>query len=422
MKRFCLYAAVLLAVMSLVPLIGCILLVDPAGGPDSEPTSDRSIPDEWKESARSAVESANNFAFDLYGELEGGEGNIFFSPYSVFTALSMTLAGARGETEQETVDALCLDEWGESLHPACGALFTSLNRGSGVDYQLSISNRLWGASGYPFLESFLSTLDLHYSAGFEEMDFMRNPSGARLAINSWVEEQTEEKIVDLLPPGAITTDTRLVLTNAIYFLADWLYQFDSADTREAPFHGANGAVSALSLMHQEGKFRHAHVNDFQLVEMPYKGEDLSMVVLLPDDPEGLDDLESVLSWSSYREWTGLMYEQDVKLWFPTFEFTTQSFSLKPALMRLGMVLPFSDRADFSGIVEGGGGLFISDVIQKAFIKVNEEGTEAAAATGVIFGITSVRDDIVFRADHPFIYLIQDRVTGAVLFIGRFSTP
>ncbi len=427
MKRFCLSTAMPLAVLILIPLIGCKSSPEKATGPDIEgeidPIPEVSYPPDLKESVLSAVESANKFAFDFYGELRNTrKDNILFSPYSAFSALSMALAGARGDTEQEMVDALRLDNIEEALHPACGSLSSTLNRGEGSDYQLTVANRLWGAADYPFLESFTSTLGLHHGAGFQSTDFRSNPDGARNMINTWVEEETEEKIRDLLPPRSITPYTRLVLTNAIYFLADWLHQFEKTNTKTEPFYCGDGVESSVPLMYQNGRFRHSYEDGFQILEMKYKGEDLSMVVLLPDDPDGIAHLEAALSWPTYQEWMGKLHEKKVKVWFPRFKFNTGSFSLQGALGGLGMALPFSDSADFSGIVEGGGGLFISEVIQQAFIKVDEEGTEAAAATAVTISVTSVPIENRFRADHPFLYLIQDRVTGTVLFIGRFAIP
>jgi serine protease inhibitor len=373
------------------------------------------------EDTAAVVKGNNAFAFDLYGRLRETEGNLFFSPYSVEAALAMTSAGARGRTLEEMEKTLHYPPQ-EQLHPAFKALNARLNGEPGAKrgYQLSTANRLWGRKGYGFRPEFLKVTKDHYGAGLEEVDFGGDAEGARKTINAWVEKETHDKIKDLLKPGAVKGGTRLVLTNAIYFKGDWRYQFKKDATREQPFTLADGKQVKAPLMQQKGRFRYGELGDVQVLELPYAGKELSMLVLLPKKADGLADLEKGLSADRLAAALGRLHEFEVEVTLPKFK-TTSEFELAKELSELGMPTAFTPEADLSGI-SGGRDLYISQVVHKAFVEVNEEGTEAAAATAVVVDPTGAVPMPVFRADHPFVYLIRDNQTGAVLFLGRLSDP
>jgi serpin B len=411
----------------LLPAIFVLLAVSPScnGGEGSgpDPFVERRIPADLAEDVSVVVDAANRFTIDLFRELGGAKtGNLFASPFSVSTALSMAYAGAAGATREEMAAVLFFPEAVENIHPSYGALIESLNRGSVLGgYRLSVADRLWGEQGFSFRQAFLDICSDDYQAGFETLDFTTDPEACRRAINLWVEEKTERKIQDLLGPGSISNLTRLVLTNAIYFKGRWEDPFESRATSEAEFRLADGNSVQVPLMFQEGTFGYARSGELSILEMAYEGGDLSMIILLPDAFDRLADLEAALSHENLLSWTNALHEQTVRVHLPRFGFTT-AFTLNDPLSRMGMPSAFDpERADFTGITENRG-LFIQAVVHKAFVKTNEEGTEAAAATGITMGVTSVPDYPVFRADHPFLFLIRDRVTGAFLFIGRVADP
>jgi serpin B len=370
---------------------------------------------------KAVVKGDTAFALGLYGKLRGKEGNLFLSPFSISTALAMTSAGARGETLDEMANTLHLPPQKE-LHPANAALLRQVNGGGKKrGYELSTANALWGQEGYHFLPAFVKLNKEGYGAGLREVDFAGDAEGARRTINAWVEKQTHDKIKDLLKPGVLDSMTRLVLTNAIYFKGDWLRQFKKDATREEAFQLGGGKGVKAPLMHQTGTFGYLDGGTFQALEMPYAGKDLSMVVLLPKKVEGLADLEKSLTPDNLAGWLKKLREREVEVALPRFKVTSE-FQLKPVLSGLGMPLAFSPgKADFSGI-DGSRKLFITAVVHKAFVEVNEKGTEAAAATGVVAGADSALVTPVFRADHPFVFLIRDRRSGSVLFLGRLADP
>jgi serpin B len=416
MPRNCL----LLALAGLLVVLGC-------NGADGD--SMREVRVEAKRDLPAVVEGGNLFAVDLYRKLGEGGGNLFFSPLSLSTALAMTSAGAAGETEEEMEEVLHFPVDVESVHPSFGALAESLAKGSSADgYRLDIANRLWGQPDFEFEEEFLAVSKQHYGAGFETLDFAKAPEKARETINRWVEEQTERRIQDLLPPGSIEALTRLVLTNAVYFKGDWLNQFDPKSTEKAPFYAEAERSVEVPLMMRKGDYRYVRYPDFQVLELPYVGEDLSMIVVLPAVRDGLADLEAQLSTEKLTGWIRGMVQKEVTVYLPRFEMNT-GFSMKDTLSEMGMPSAFvppqegdPDSADFSRMT-GARDLFINGVFHKAFVKVNEEGTEAAAATGVTIGLTSMPlEPEVFRADHPFLFLVRDRVTGSILFMGRLVDP
>jgi serine protease inhibitor len=368
-----------------------------------------------------AVADANNrFALDLYARLKKGDENLFYSPYSISTALAMTYAGARGTTAEEMAKVLHFNLPVDRLHPACGGLVESLNEaGKKGDFQLSVANRLWGQKGEGFLKEFLGLTERYYHAGLSEVDFAGDTESVRKTINDWVEKQTAEKIKDLIKEGVLGRDTALVLTNAIYMKADWLSQFDKKLTKDELFFAPGHREIKAPTMHQKEEFGYVDAEGIQVLELLYKGDRLSMVVLLPRDKDGLAKLEARLSIDNLGQWLAQLSRQKVMVSLPKFK-ATRDYRLSEPLMSLGMNSAFGI-ADFSGM-NGRRNLFISEVIHKAFVDVDEQGTEAAAATAVVISGGIARPTPEFRADHPFVFLIRDRQTGAILFMGRVTEP
>jgi len=370
------------------------------------------------------VEGNNAFAIDLYCQLRTQSGNLFFSPDSISTALAMTYAGARGDTATEMAKTMHFTLPLQRLHPAMGGILANLNAPHDA-YQLRIANALWAQQGYTFLDDFLQLTKSDYGAGFKQVDFKDATEAARLTINQWVEQQTDDKIKDLLHPGVLSSRTKLVLTNAIYFKSDWQTQFDKAQTREDDFHLSSVQNTKAPMMHRDSGFNYFDGETFQILEIPYKSAELSMIILLPNDAGGLFALEQSLTASNTKQWLGqLRPVPKVILTLPRFKMTNQ-FELQDSLGAMGMTLAFDAHADFSGMT-GNRDLFISALIHKAYIDVNEEGTEAAAATAVVMRSMMVRMQQpappVFRADRPFIFLIRDNRSGGILFMGRVADP
>jgi serpin B len=374
---------------------------------------------------RAAVVEGNNaFAIDLYGQLRTQSGNLFFSPESISTDLAMTYAGARGDTAAEMAKTLHFTLPPQRLHPAMGGLLGDLNAPHD-GYKLRVANALWAQQGYTFLDDFLKLTNSDYGAGFKQVDFKDATEAARLKINQWVEQQTDNKIKDLLQPGVLSSRTRLVLTNAIYFKGDWQTQFDKAQTRDEDFHLSAAQNVKAPMMHREGGFNYFDGGTFQILEIPYKSAELSMIVLLPNDVGGMFALEQSLTAPNTRQWLGqLRPVPKVIMTLPKFKMT-QQFELQDTLGAMGMTLAFDAHADFSGMT-GNREFYISAAIHKAYIDVNEEGTEAAAATAVVMRSMMARMQQpappVFRADHPFIFLIRDNRSGGILFMGRVTDP
>jgi serpin B len=373
------------------------------------------------------VEGNNEFAVALYGKLCSQDGNLFFSPESISTALAMTYAGARSDTATEMAKTLHFALPPDRLHPAMGALLSGLNA-SHDNYQLRVANALWAQQDYKFRDDFLKLTESDYGAGSNQVDFSGATEAARLTINQWVEQKTSDKIKDLLKPGVLNPATRLVLTNAIYFKADWLAQFQKAHTADENFYlsTAHKNVTA-SLMHRTGSYNYFNGGTFQALEILYKSGDLSMIVFLPKDVDGLPAFEQSLTPSNTRQWLSqLQPVPRVIVTFPKIKVTEQ-FELGRTLASMGMPAAFKlGAADFSGMT-GNRELFLSAVIHKAFIDVNEAGTEAAAATAaVMVGMAMRAPDRTppteFRADHPFLFLIRDNRSGSILFMGRVTDP
>ena len=376
--------------------------------------------------AQQHAAGTNRFALDLYRMLAGktaGESNLLISPYSISSALGMTYAGARGRTAEQMADVLGFNLPDERLHPAAGELMRDLDAAR-EGYTLSVANRLFAQQGFPFNDPFLNITRDHYSAPVEPLDFVNDRENSRIRINDWVAEQTNNRILDLLPQGSVNDRTRLVLTNAIHFDGMWKYEFDEAATHAAPFYGFDRQATSVDMMYQLQTYNYGKFDGFQMLEMPYAGDDLSMVFMLPDAADGLPDFEASLNPEMLEQSLDSLRQQQVHAYLPKYKFDA-SFGLAGTLRDMGMTDAFGN-ADFSGIAAGGG-LSISDVLHKAFIDVNEAGTEAAAATAVIVALTSASIGTpptppVFRADHPFVFALRDTHSGSLLFMGRVAQP
>jgi serpin B len=371
----------------------------------------------------------SEFAFDLYQKLrKTSDGNIFFSPHSISIALAMTYAGARGETEEQMAETLNFTLSQEQLHPAVNLLDLTLasraklGERQGEGFKLNIANSLWGQKGHKFLPEFLNLLAENYGAGLRLVDFISAPEDSRITINQWVEDQTEEKIKDLIAPGMIDALTRLVLVNAIYFNAPWAHPFEEEDTEDDYFHTLTGNPIRVPMMSQTDHFRYLIGNGYKAIHLPYNGFELSMTIIVPDEGK-FGEIENSFNMELWRAIKDGSSSGLVHLTMPKFTYESQ-FSLAKTLSEMGMPIAFSGGADFSGM-DGKRDLFISAVVHKAFVKVNEAGTEAAAATGIMMALASVPEVpeyVEFKIDRPFIFLIWDHKTGAILFIGRVLTP
>jgi len=417
-------------VVVLVALVGCggIPEMQQAQGENVRSNKPRaSAPEVAAPDLAEQVGGNSAFAFDLYQALREKDGNLFYSPYSISLALAMTYAGARGETERQMTGALHFMLPQERLHPTFNSLDQALaSRGQGAQgqdgegFRLNVVNAMWGQQGYEFLPAFLDLLAENYGAGLRVLDFASAPEEARTTINEWVSEQTEDRIKDLIPQGAVDALTRLVLTNAIYFNAAWAKPFQAKLTADGAFHLLDGSEVSVPLMRQTSGFGYAEGEGYQAVELPYDGWELAMVVLLPRAGE-FERFESALDAGRVEQIIGSLEYQQVRLTMPRFEFES-GFSLKEALAAMGMAEAFSEQADFSGMT-GRRELFISEVVHQAFVSVDEAGTEAAAATAVMMAPTSaVEEPVEMTADRPFVFLIRDLETGAILFVGRMVEP
>jgi serpin B len=372
----------------------------------------------------SLVRGNSAFALGMYHKVRCSEGNIFFSPYSISTAFAMTYAGARGETQKQMAGVFHFPLETSQLHPSYSALqahFLKLQKNS--PFRLNIANALWIQKEYALLQIFLEMNQKYYQASLFNMNFRGDPEGSRLKINDWVEEKTEGKIHDLLPSGTIKTLTRLVLTNTIYFKAEWQNTFNAHNSKTQDFWISPDEKTKVQMMSQKDHFGYWENKTLQILEMPYIRQDLSMVVFLPRKKDGLPDLETKINPEYIDKWLSELKGQQVDVHFPKFT-TTQKIDLKTILKALGMVDAFTENADFSGI-EPKKELYITDALHKAYIDVDEVGTEAAAATAVSVGVTSILPPKVvpeFRADHPFFYIIKDNKTKSILFMGRLTRP
>jgi len=377
-----------------------------------------------------AARDNNAFAIELYGRLRNQSGNLFFSPESISTALAMTYAGARADTAAEMAKTLHFTLPPRQLHAAMGGLLRDRNAAHD-GYQLKEADALWVQKGYPLLPEFLKLNKDNYEAGLNQVDFKSATEASRQTINLWVEQRTKNKIRELLTPGILSPDTRLVLTNAIYFKGAWEQQFKKEDTKDEDFHLFAAQPIKTPLMHMTKGFNYFDGGSFQALEIPYKNMELSMIILLPSAREGLSAFEQSLSPANMQQTLDqLRPAGNVIVTMPKFKIEAK-FELGDTLMATGMKKAFDVKmADFTGMasrqtMQGDGNLYISAVIHKAYVDVSEEGTEAAAATAVgvmAAGVHRPEPPIIFRADHPFMFLIRDNRSGSILFIGRVANP
>ncbi|XP_036376931.1 leukocyte elastase inhibitor-like [Megalops cyprinoides] len=373
--------------------------------------------------------SANTmFALDLFRTLSetSAGGNIFISPMSITSALAMVFMGAKGNTADQMAKALCFGK-STNVHSDFQALSSDINKPA-ASYVLRLANRLYGERTFNFLKEFIESTQKFYNADLVALDFVGAAEESRIQINQWVEEQTESKIKDLLQPGMVTAMTRLALVNAIYFKGSWLHKFDGKDTKEMPFKINQNETKPVQMMYQMKKFPFNYISDYklQILELPYQGEELSMFILLPEessDNSRLRKLEKELTLQQIEEWTkrsNMDRNTDIIVHLPKFKLE-KNYMLNEPLARLGMTDVFDGaQADLSGM-NGSGGLYLSTVVHKSFIEVNEEGTEAAAATAGLVAFCMVREEY-FTADHPFLFFIRHNKSRSILFLGRFSSP
>ncbi|MBX3248439.1 MAG: serpin family protein [Myxococcales bacterium] len=409
--------------------------IEPTEEPTEEPTTERPTqPTEGEVTAGdfapvspqelTALARANQFGFDLYGALRGAPGNLVFSPASVDLALGMTYLGARGETAAQ-MGRVLHTETAEGLARLHGTAIRTW--GETRDATLRIANRIYVEQTVSPEPSFVALTRDAYLAPLHPLSFITEADAARVTINTWVAERTEQRIRDLLPERSLDSLTRLVLVNAIYFKGTWQTQFEESRTQPRTFHLGGGRTASVNMMHTKERFAWARVpsDGLRVLEMPYAGEELSMVWLLPEDRDGLGALEEKLSAEAFARWRAAARPVEVEVQIPRFRMEPPTIALSDTLKR-GMPLAFSRAADFTGIATLPDGLYIQEVFHKAFIEVNEEGTEAAAATAVVMatrGAPGPSPEVPrFIADHPFLFALVDRRTGVILFLGRVVDP
>jgi len=392
---------------------------------NSEPYKETTIPvkladdkNYTAEKLSSLVDSLNMFSFDFYQKIsENNKGNIFFSPYSIFVALSMAYEGARGNTSNQMNDILHFVQNDSETRGSFGKIYNMLNQKQ-IGYKINTANAFWIQQNYPFLSEYIYLLQNYYMAEAGELDFSKNVESADV-INAWIENQTNGKIKDMIDPSALSEYTRLVLTNAIYFKGLWENQFDPDYTIQTDFKiSANETVKVDMMSLSDCVFNYTETDELEILKMPYQGNDVSMIVILSKE-NNISVVESFLNAGSLEDWNSSIREIKININIPKFKFETE-YNLNNLLVKMGMIDAFSPNdADFSGM-DGTKNLFISDVLHKAFVEVNEEGTEAAAATSVI--VTTSAIPFTFNADHPFVFLIRHEKTGAILFMGKIINP
>ena len=372
---------------------------------------------------RRIIPAMNAFTTASYRQLTRGDANLILSPFNIATALSMALAGARGQTAKEIQSVLHLP-YDSTYDAALGALLADLTKAGNTEgNQLLTANGLWVQKGFAIQPAFESTLANNYHAPLTPVDFIANSEAVRSQINGWTQEHTKDRIKNLLPASSLDAHTRLVLTSAIYFYGKWQTPFVSSRTEPAPFTLSDGATTQADFMNQTAHFGYAETPSAQVLEMHYAGTGIAFDVLLPKTVTGFPGLEKSLTVQNLSGWLGTLTTRNVQVSLPKFRAECE-FSLREALSTMGMPTAFTGKADFSGI-DPKRGLAISQVVHKAFVDVSEQGTEAAAATGITMRTTAMRmpeQAVVFRADHPFLFLIRDTRTEAVLFIGRLMNP
>ncbi len=370
-----------------------------------------------------AINANNQVALDIYSKLKNENGNIFFSPYSISTALAMVYEGARGKTAEEIRSVFHFSADSNLRRPAFAAIYEDLNKPNSK-FDLSAANALWAQNDYKFLNDYIATIEQYYAGKATNVDFKNATEKTRQTINKWIEDKTNNKIKDLFSQGSLDNTTRLVLTNAIYFKGTWIKQFEKNKTTNDNFWiNTDNAIKVPMMQRTDknSKFNYTETDDLQILEMPYEGNALSMMVFLPKK-NNLSLLENSLTLDKINDYKNKLREQRVYVYMPKFTFDTK-YSLNETLAKIGMPTAFTSNADFSGM-DGTKQLLIQNVIHQAFIDVNEEGTEAAAATGISMSLGSAggNEDPVFEANHPFIFIIQNKNNGNILFLGRVSNP
>jgi len=368
------------------------------------------------------VDANNLLSFDLYDKYKTEDGNLFFSSYSIVSALAMTYEGARGQTAEEMRTVLHLPDSKETLRSDFLDVYSELNKFDKT-YKLSTANALWAQEDYPFIEDYFNIVTQNYGGSITNLDFVGHSEESRITINDWVEERTNDKIKDLIPQGLINVNTRLVLTNAVYFKANWSKQFNAEDTFDSQFHLNSEETVDVKYMSKTSTYNYGETDSLQILEMDYLENDLSMLIILPKD-NNVAQVENSFSLQELENWKNNMADERLRVRIPKFKFETKYFMAED-LAEMGMPTAFSNQADFTGMSETNE-LAISDVVHQTFIEVAEYGTEAAAATAVTMELTSVGPPVeqpkLFLADHPFIFIIQDKESGNILFMGRMGNP
>ncbi|XP_026109886.1 leukocyte elastase inhibitor isoform X6 [Carassius auratus] len=378
------------------------------------------------------------FSLNLFKKISEGNAtkNVFYSPISISSALAMVSLGAKGNTAAQmfkVISHLCISPHvkEDQIHSSFNKLMSELKK-PGAPYVLSLANRLYAEQSYQFVEKFLNDTKTYYKAELEEVDFKKKSEAARANINKWVEKNTQEKIKNLLPQGSVNDATKLVLVNAIYFKGNWEKKFPKEATRDGQFKLNKAQTKPVKMMYQESKFPLGFIPELnsQVLELPYIGKNLSMLIILPnkiqDETTGLQKLEKALTYEKLMEWTkpNKMLQEQVQVSLPRFKME-ESYDMKSLLISMGMEDVFDlQKVNLSGMSPNND-LVVTKVIHKAFVEVNEEGTEAAAATGVvILGATALKpeDPKIFIADHPFLFFIRHNPSNSILFYGRFCSP
>ena len=374
------------------------------------------------ESVNTLVDSLNDFSFNFYQQIKSKEnGNIFFSPYSIFVALSMAYEGARGNTATEMKNVLNILQNDSASLGSFGKIYNLLNQNQN-GYMINTANAFWANQDYKFLSEYLNLLVNFYMAEANELNFAKNVDAAEI-INDWIEKQTQDKIKDMITPDMLSELTKLVLTNAIYFKGLWVNPFDIDNTYETDFELTSGDTINVNMMKsaiENSIFNYTETDDLQILELQYSGNNLSMIIILPKE-NNISVAELSINSSNLINWRNDFYEQEINVEIPKFKFE-KKYKLNELLQEMGIIDAFSPGiADFSGM-DGTNNLFISKALHQSYIDVNEEGTEAAAATTIIVELTSVPEQKEFKAYHPFVFLIQHKVTGALLFMGKVMNP
>jgi len=416
--------AIILVVVGIAALVTAGLFLFPYP-PSRPPRADDTGSTE--QGIQEVVNANNQFAFELYSELDkSGQGNLFYSPYSIFSALAMTYEGARGKTAEEMKQVLHLPDDKNKIRSGFKDIYNELNKADKT-YKLTTANALWAQEDYPFIDDYFSVVNKYYDGEVTNLDFKTDTENSRITINKWVEDKTNDKIQDLIPKGMLNPATRLVLTNAIYFKANWSKQFDARDTTDGKFKLSSGQEVDARMMHKTSDYNYGETDDLQILEMDYLGNDLSMLIILPKEND-IAQIEDDLSTENLENWKKNMQTEKVRVILPRFKFETKYFMAKN-LIEMGMPTAFKyPDADFSGMhipISIEDRLFISEVIHQTFIEVAEYGTEAAAATAVIMAESSagpIEEPKIFKADHPFIFIIQEKKTGNILFMGKVVDP